>query len=295
MVQSMTGYGKAEGIYGNNKVRVEIRSVNGKSAEISIKSQMIPREREIEVRRALSNLLVRGSIDLFITMESLEEQKGRALNQQVILNYIKQLQEIALLNGQELSFERALTSALRLPEVVENNLQNNESQEEIEESWSSLFTLIVEAANRLIEFRQAEGEVLKNELLQRISQILELLKEVEQLDPERNEAIKNKILAKVNEAVEQPDSDRFEQELIYYLEKLDITEEKVRLLQHCNYFTETIEQEENPGKKLGFISQEIGREINTLGSKANHAQIQRIVVMMKDQLEKIKEQSLNLL
>ena len=291
----MTGYGKAECICDNNKITVEIRSVNGKAADISLKTQIIPREREIEVRQLLANKLQRGNIDLFALSASAEENPGRTINQEVVLSYVRQLRELANAAGENPGFETLLASALRFPEVFENATAKEENQELLNENWDKIFKAIDEAATMLTCFRKTEGKRLQEDLSERVMLITKYLDQTESFDHERIESVKSRLGSKIQEALDSPDMNRFEQEMIYYLEKLDITEEKVRLAQHCRYFLETMETEEYPGKKLGFIAQEMGREINTLGSKANHAGIQQIVVRMKDEFEKIKEQSLNIL
>lgn len=295
MVQSMTGFGKSECICGHKKITVEIRSVNGKGCDISLKTQVIPREKEIEVKQLLSSMLVRGNIDLFAISESETEHPGKTINKEVVLSYLEQLRKIALASGETPAFETLLASALRFPEVIDNSSSKEENQEILNENWLSIRSAIEQAASLLTQFRKTEGNRLQHDLLERVSSIKDYLKQTEVHDVERMETVKSRLKSKIEESVESPDMNRFEQEIIYYLEKLDITEEKVRLLQHCQYFVQTMENEDYPGKKLGFIAQEMGREINTLGSKANHAGIQKLVVQMKDELEKIKEQSLNLL
>ncbi len=291
----MTGFGKAECVCGHKKITVEIRSVNGKGCDISLKTQVIPREKEIEVKQLLSSMLVRGNIDLFAISESDTEYSGKTINKEVVLSYLEQLRQIALASGETPAFETLLASALRFPEVIDNSSSKEENQEILNENWLSIRSAIEQAASLLTQFRKTEGNRLQHDLLERVSSIKDYLKKTEVHDIERMETVKSRLKSKIEESVESPDMNRFEQEIIYYLEKLDITEEKVRLLQHCQYFVQTMENEDYPGKKLGFIAQEMGREINTLGSKANHAGIQKLVVQMKDELEKIKEQSLNLL
>ena len=286
----MTGYGKAECNTEIGKITVEIRSVNGKSADINLKTQLIPREYEHEVRQMLSKILVRGSIDLFATLESNREVTGKSINRELFTAYYNQIRSINQSLPVPLSEADLLSSILRMPDVIDN--QNSSPEADI---WISLRECIIEAANSMNNFRKTEGEKLGEELKNRVSLILENLSQAEQFDAERSEVVRTRLMSKLEDVKGAVDLNRFEQEIIYYLEKLDITEEKVRLRQHCAYFVETLEKEEFPGKKLAFIAQEMGREINTLGSKANHAEMQRKVVMMKDDLEKIKEQSLNIL
>ena len=291
----MTGYGKAECICGNNKITIEIKSVNGKGADISLKTQIVPRDKEIEIKQLISSKLQRGNIDLFANTQYIEEAAGRSINTQVFHSYIEQLRSLTSTMHAPISAETLVSAALRLPDVIEASTKKDESEEELALNWNTIKNTILEAVEMLIGFRKTEGKKLQEDLTHRISLILEYLETAQVLDSQRTATVKERLKAKIEEAIENPDMNRFEQEIIYYLEKLDITEEKVRLKQHCNYFLGTLSNEEFPGKKLGFISQEIGREINTLGSKANDAGIQKIVVQMKDELEKIKEQSLNIL
>ncbi len=294
MVQSMTGYGKAECLCGQNKITVEIRSVNGKNADISLKSQLIPREREIEVKQYLSSALQRGNIDLFTSAEVVSESTGRTINKDVFNSYLNQINEIAAENGNEIDFSKASEIILRMPDVVENNKKERE-EHEMAENWQLLKGAIESAVEMLTGFRKVEGKRLEEDMIYRVNNIMEYTREIEKLEGERVPLIRERLKSRLEEYSADIDMNRFEQEIIYYLEKLDITEEKVRLIQHCSYFLDTMSKEEFPGKKLGFIAQEMGREINTLGSKASHAAIQMWVVKMKDELEKIKEQSLNIL
>lgn len=290
----MTGYGKAECICGNNKITVEIRSVNGKNSDISLKTQIIPREKEIEVRQLISSILQRGNIDLFTTVEAVSENSGRTINNQIFISYLKQLSAIAEESGESLGFDKAAEIIMRLPDVVETQKKDKDNEDQ-NADWIILKEAVQSATEMLVQFRQTEGKRLEEDIITRIKLIISYLIEIEKYENERSVQIKERIKARLEEITSEIDTNRLEQELIYYLEKLDITEEKVRLKQHCSYFLETMTKEEYPGKKLGFISQEIGREINTLGSKASHAGIQKWVVMMKDELEKIKEQVLNVL
>jgi len=293
MVQSMTGYGKSECINGNNKITIEIRSVNGKNSDVSVKSQIIPREREIEVKQMLTSALQRGNIDLYTSIETLTENGGRTINKETFASYLKQLKELATESGNDLDFGKATEIIMRLPDVFEN--QKKEREEENIEDWESIKGAIEHAIEMLTGFRKTEGKRLEEDMVSRVNLILSYIEEIEKFENERSVMIKEKLKSKLEEYSSDVDMNRLEQEMIYYIEKLDITEEKVRLRQHCSYFLDTLAQEEYPGKKLGFIGQEMGREINTLGSKASHAKIQMWVVKMKDELEKIKEQSLNIL
>lgn len=286
----MTGYGKAEAQFGQNKLVVEIRSVNGKNSDISLKSQLIPREREVEVRQMIGQALQRGNIDLFATVEYAQENGTRTINKQMFISYYNQIRSINEELEEKLDYSGLINCILKLPEVIEI-----QKIEEREDNWEQLKGCLEEALRSLTEFRAAEGKRLEEDVRGRVGYIMDHLGEVEKYEEERSEAIKQRLTNRLEELSQSLDRNRLEQEIIYYLEKLDVTEEKVRLTQHCKYFLETMDKEEFPGKKLGFIAQEMGREINTLGSKANHAEIQKWVVRMKDELEKIKEQSLNIL
>ncbi len=291
MLKSMTGYGKAECLLGQDKYLVEIRSVNGKNADINLKTPLIPRDKEIEVRKYIAEQLGRGSIDLFVTVEHAEGAGAKQINGAILLSYYEQLQQAV--EGTVLDFcepDTLLPAILRLPDVLETR-----STEISEEDWKTLYAAIRQAVSALDAFRCKEGVSLRNDVIAQVDKIENYLPDVERYERERVPAIRERMEARMKELALQPDANRLEQEMIFWLEKLDINEEKVRLRQHCRYFRETVESEPMPGRKLGFIAQEMGREINTLGSKANHAQIQQIVVKMKDELEKIKEQTLNIL
>ena len=291
MLKSMTGYGKAQCLLGPDKYLVEIRSVNGKNADITFKTQLIPRDREVEVRKYITDRLNRGNIDLFITVERAEGSATKQISRTALLAYYEQLQ--AAVKGTMMEYtepDTMLLSLMRLPDVLE--VRNTELSEE---EWARLFDAIREAVADLDSFRKKEGVSLERDILGQVDKIESYIPEVERYERERITAIRERIEARLRELSTQPDANRLEQEMIFWLEKLDINEEKVRLRQHCRYFRETVAEEPLPGRKLGFIAQEMGREINTLGSKANHAEIQKWVVKMKDELEKIKEQSLNIL
>ena len=286
MVRSMTGYGKAECALPGGKITIEIRSLNGKNADISIKSSLIPREKEMSVRQFIAAELQRGNIDLFATMEQNAAEQAKQINKEIFGSYVAQIKEL----GCQFSDDTILQTVLRLPDVVETK-----KQEITEETWKPLEEAIHNAVAALNGFRAKEGEILYNDVTSRVALIESFVTEVEKFEASRVEAVKERIKARIDELGITPDANRLEQEIVFYVEKLDINEEKVRLRQHCKYFMETINTEPYPGKKLGFIAQEMGREINTMGSKANHADIQKWVVRMKDELEKIKEQSLNIL
>ena len=291
MLKSMTGYGKAQCLLGPDKYLVEIRSVNGKNADITFKTPLIPRDREVEVRKYLTDRLNRGNIDLFITVERAEGSATKQISRPTLLAYYDQLEKAV--QGTTLACcepDTLLLSIMRLPDVLEAK-----STELSDEEWEKLFAAIREAVADLDSFRKKEGVSLERDVLGQVDKIESYIPEVERYERERITAIRERIEARLREISAQPDANRLEQEMIFWLEKLDINEEKVRLRQHCRYFRETVAEEPLPGRKLGFIAQEMGREINTLGSKANHAEIQKWVVKMKDELEKIKEQTLNIL
>ena len=291
MLKSMTGYGKAECLLGPDKYLVEIRSVNGKNADITFKTPLIPRDREVEVRKYIADRLSRGSIDLFITVERAAGNASKQISRETLLAYFAQLKDAV--KGTELACcdpDVMLGSLMRLPDVLETRSTDLEPAQ-----WDTLFAAIREAVADLDAFRKKEGVSLERDILSQVDKIESYIPEVERYERERITAVRERIEARLKEIAAQPDANRLEQEMIFWLEKLDINEEKVRLRQHCRYFRETVESEPLPGRKLGFIAQEMGREINTLGSKANHAEIQKWVVKMKDELEKIKEQSLNIL
>ncbi len=293
MILSMTGYGKSEAILESGKLVIEFRSVNGKNSDINIKSPFLPKEREMEVRKRIADSLHRGSIDMFITWEPNAADSARAINEELALSYCGKILSLAQkMGGRSASNpDLLLDTVLRMPDVIDTK----KSDVITEENWPLVSAAIDEALQRICEYRQKEGEALYRDVTARVAKILELEDEVESYEAERIAAVKEKLLKAVAELGARPDRERFEQELVYYVEKLDINEEKVRLRQHCRYFMDTIDGEEYPGKKLGFIIQEMGREINTTGSKANHASIQKCVVRMKDELEKIREQSMNIL
>jgi len=289
MIKSMTGFGKEEASIKNKRVSVEIRSLNSKGLDVNTRMPNLYREKELLLRNLLSEKLERGKVDISINVESSEGARGTQINKTVVKNYHAQLKAIS----KELKTEQKdlLEIIMRLPEVMKS-----EKEEFNEAEWKQILKLIDLAIKKLDVFRAREGKVLENDLRKRIDLILKSLSVVEENDNERITAIREKIRKGIEELVakDKVDNNRFEQELIYYIEKLDITEEKVRLKTHCDFFLKTM-NENSPGKKLGFISQEIGREINTIGSKANDADIQKIVVQMKDELEKIKEQLNNVL
>lgn len=284
MIQSMTGYGKAQANLTEKKITVEIRSLNSKNLDINSRIPQMYREKEIEIRKMLSKNLVRGKVDFSIYVEATEEEAPAVINQHVVKHYLKQLKDLGEASPDYLAI------AMRLPEVMKAEREELSASE-----WNELVKLIQEAIEKLQVYRKDEGAVLRADFEERINDIRVKLGEITEMDPDRVKAVREKLLKSVDEIDVDYDKNRFEQELIYYIEKLDITEEKVRLNSHLDYFLKELDTPVSNGKKLAFISQEIGREINTIGSKANYAPMQNLVVQMKDHLEKIKEQMLNIL
>lgn len=291
MLKSMTGFGKAVGTFKNKKITVEAKSVNSKQFDLNLKAPNAYKEKELEMRNDALKILARGKIDIYIYAESNEAGTENTFNSQLVKSYYLQLKSIA----KELSIKNTdelLSIVLRMPDV-----QKAQQQEPDEKEWKVLYKTFKSAISELDISRAKEGNTLEKDIVSRIKSIGKLLKQVGGFEKQRMENIKIKLRQSLAEHIKNDtiDSNRFEQELIYYLEKIDITEEKVRLENHLNFFLDTIKEESLPGKKLGFIAQEIGREINTLGSKANEANLQKIVIQMKDELEKIKEQLLNII
>lgn len=287
----MTGFGKASCELPKRIVSVEIKTLNSKQTDVYLKLPAIYREAESELRNVLARKLDRGKIEIAIWYEQTQSERKAQINQAVLLDYIEQFNEMAD-DIKVPDMDALLPVIMRLPDVL-----SIEKQEFDPEEWAQVMKAIYEAIDQLNEFRLQEGQNLEADIRSRISIIENLISEIEKQEPERIENIKSRINGSLEEHIgkDKIDSNRFEQELIYFIEKLDITEEKVRLRSHCSYFVETMEEEGPVGKKLGFITQEIGREINTIGSKANDKDMQRLVVQMKDELEKIKEQTLNIL
>ena len=279
----MTGYGKAEVQLENKKVTIEIRSLNSKNLDINARFPTLYKEKEMEVRKWLSGQLLRGKIDLVIFVETTGEETYTRINKGVVESYLEQLEGIR-------KEADILSIAMRLPDVLKT-----EREELDEEEWQKIEGGITEAIKQLNAFRSSEGNELKRDFEHRVAVLEEKLEEVISIDPERLDAVRTRLDKAIQDLKSDVDENRFEQELIYYLEKLDITEEKVRLNKHLSYFLYSLNEKDSNGKKLGFISQEMGREINTIGSKANFAPMQKVVVEMKDELEKIKEQLLNVL
>ena len=285
MIQSMTGYGKAEIQFENKNYVLELRSLNSKGLEINARMPVHLREIEIKLKKSIGEFLKRGKIDINLNIDNMGESNAKIINVASVNHYMEQLKSIEDGNRLEL-----LKIALKLPDIFKTEVESFE-EAEIE----LIERLLKKAVNALIGFRTDEGKILESEFKKRLKNLEELSEEVEIVDPERNTKIKEKLQSALDSLEMEVDQNRFEQELIYYLEKYDITEEKVRLKNHIDYFKNNLDDDISNGKKLGFIAQEIGREINTIGSKANHANLQKLVIQMKDELEKIKEQLLNVL
>ena len=285
MITSMTGFGKTEAQWEDKSLSIEIRSLNSKSADINLRTPSYLREIDTEIRKRIAQKLHRGKIDLNIFIEFNGKNAPTAINASVVKEYMAQLKQIE--ENNEIDH---LAIAMRLPDTLSserNTLQEDEKK--------AIFNLLDDAIKNIETYRLDEGKVLEKDFLLRLNLIETYLEDAIKIDPERSKKIEVKLRASLEELKIEIDSNRFEQELIFYLEKFDITEEKVRLQNHLDYFKKVLENDFPNGKKLGFVAQEIGREINTIGSKANHSELQKIVVQMKDELEKIKEQLLNVL
>ncbi|MCZ4318181.1 YicC family protein [Aequorivita viscosa] len=285
MIQSMTGYGKEVVQLPSKTITIEIKSLNSKGLDLNTRVPSAYREKELEIRDLLAKSLQRGKIDFSLYIEVTGEEVTTQLNESVVKQYIKQLANVV--NGDPVEL---LKMAVRMPDALKT-----EREEIDEKEYQAILKGIDQALEAINKYRTDEGEVLENDFLERSKSISKLLEEVIAIDPERVDAVKERLRKAVADIKEKVDENRFEQELIYYLEKYDITEEKVRLKNHLEYFNQALKSTDSNGKKLGFITQEIGREINTIGSKANYAPMQQVVVQMKDELEKIKEQALNVL
>lgn len=281
----MTGYGKSVLQLPTKKVTIELKSLNSKSIDLNVRMPSIYREKELDIRKQLAKDLERGKVDFSIYVETTADDTSTQINTPVVQKYMQQLNEVVPGDGIEL-----LKMAMRLPDAL------NTVREEINEAeWQHIEAGIKETIDAITQYRLDEGKILEADFKARIETLSNLLEEVIKIDPERVEAVRERLHKGVAELKEKYDENRFEQELVYYIEKYDITEEKVRLTNHLNYFIESINSKDSNGKKLGFIGQEMGREINTIGSKSNYAPMQQLVVQMKDELEKIKEQLLNVL
>ena len=286
MIQSMTGFGKATLQLPTKKISVEIKSLNSKGLDLNTRMPSVFREMELGLRNQLSQRLERGKIDFSLYVEVTGEDTSSKLNVPIIKGYISQMKAI-LPNADETEL---MKMAVRMPDALKTE------RDEIDENeWKQIQSVIDDALENIVQFRKDEGVSLEKEFLHRIANIMTMMNNAVSYDAERVQTVKTRLRTALDELKENVDENRFEQELIFYLEKYDITEEKVRLENHLNYFIETLAGTEANGRKLGFITQEMGREINTMGSKSNHTEMQKLVVMMKDELEKIKEQVLNVL
>ncbi|MCP4485376.1 MAG: YicC family protein [Flavobacteriaceae bacterium] len=285
MIKSMTGYGKSVIQLPTKKITVELKSLNSKNLDLNTRVPSSYREKELEIRKLISKSLVRGKVDFNLYIEVTGEKTTAKVNEGVVKQYMNQLKNISSVAEVEL-----LKMAVKMPDSMKTEREEIDAGE-----FKNILEAVNEALTALNHYRSDEGTVLGNDFKIRIKNISELLIKVVAVDSERMTIVKNRLRKAVEDLKEAVDENRFEQELIYYLEKYDITEEKVRLKNHLNYFNEALASSDSNGKKIGFICQEIGREINTIGSKSNHAPMQQLVVQMKDELEKIKEQSLNVL
>ena len=290
MIKSMTGFGKAEAVCENKKIVAEIRSLNSKQLDLSIKMPPLYREAEFEIRNMLNKSLQRGKVELYVSVESTEVATAATIDKKLFRAYLCQLNDALSYSGIDASYDALVPTIVKMPNVL-----STESISVSEAERAALIQAVSEAVAKLNAFREQEGAVLIADLLGRVERIEEYKNAVVPFEKARTEVIRNRIRENIEKLQVEVDNNRLEQEMIFYIEKLDITEEKVRLQNHCKYFREVADTEESAGRKLGFIAQEMGREINTMGSKANDADIQVLVVKMKDELEKIKEQVLNIL
>ena len=292
MIQSMTGYGKATAELSDKKINVEIKSLNSKAMDLSTRIAPLYREKEIEIRNEIAKALERGKVDFSLWIDKIDAcELITPINQDVVVAYYERIRTISETTGIPAP-EDWFSTLLRMPDVM----TKNDIQELSEEEWKAVHATVLQAIQNLVEFRIQEGAALEKKFREKISNIAKLLTSVDPYEKERVEKIKERITDALEKTISVDyDKNRLEQELIYYIEKLDINEEKQRLSNHLKYFINTMEDGSGQGKKLGFIAQEMGREINTLGSKSNHAEMQKIVVQMKDELEQIKEQVLNVM
>lgn len=281
----MTGYGKSVIQLPSKKISIEIKSLNSKNLDLNARMPSMYREKELEIRKLIASKLVRGKIDFSLFVEITGEATSSQINKTVVKAYMNQLKDVVEADDTEL-----LKMAIRLPDAV-----TTEREEIDENEWQKIAAEIDNSLEKIQNYRLDEGKHLEDDFLIRVKNISALLEQVIAMDPERIESVRERLNRGIAEIKEKVDENRFEQELVYYIEKFDITEEKVRLTNHLDYFQKALNSEDSNGKKLGFISQEIGREINTIGSKSNYAPMQKLVVQMKDELEKIKEQLLNVL
>ena len=290
MVKSMTGFGKGEAALQNKKITVEIRSLNSKQLDLGLRLPAVYRQSEYEIRNIIARTIQRGKVDVSVTVESQAVETPARINKEVFREYLHQMTDTLAFAGIDADYDAIVPVIMRLPEVI-----STETESISDEEHAALIAATEAAAARLDAFRMQEGAILIADLLGRVDRIESYKEEVVPFEKARTETIKARLLENLEKLRVDVDRNRLEQEMIFYLEKLDITEEKVRLTNHCKYFREVAAGEEGAGRKLGFIAQEMGREINTMGSKANESNIQILVVKMKDELEKIKEQVLNIL
>lgn len=285
MIKSMTGFGKSVIQLPTKKISIEIKSLNSKNLDLNTRMPSNYRVKELDIRKIIASKLGRGKIDFSLYIEITGEETSSHLNQAVVQAYMNQLRDVVDAEPLEL-----LQMAVRMPDTITTDREDID-----EDEWQVILSEIDKALEKITAYRLQEGKALENDFVERIKNIDELLKQVIAMDPDRIDLVRERLNRGIAEIKEKVDENRFEQELVYYIEKFDITEEKVRLQNHLDYFTKSLSSADSNGKKLGFISQEIGREINTIGSKANYAPMQKLVVQMKDELEKIKEQLLNVL
>ena len=290
MIKSMTGFGKGEATLPSKKITVEVRSLNSKQLDLSVRMPAVYRQKEFEMRSVAAATIQRGKADITVTVENTSVSTSAMVNKEIFGEYIRQVNEALTFSGLSADYDAIVPAVLRMPDVVSTQAENLTDQES-----AALMEALEQALKQFNSFREQEGATLITDLLRRVDLIEDYKRQVEPYEATRAETIKNRIRENLAQLKVDIDTNRLEQEMIFYIEKLDITEEKVRLSNHCNYFREVAAQEEAPGRKLGFIAQEMGREINTLGSKSNEANMQILVVKMKDELEKIKEQVLNIL
>lgn len=290
MIQSMTGYGKAMAVYGDKKIFAEIRSLNSKSMDLSTRIAPLYREKEMEIRAIITKALERGKVDFNLWVEKDVNETATPINGALVSNYYEQIKKIADQYGIPQPTDW-FTTLLRMPDVM----TKADIQELSEEEWAIALGAIKQSVSQLIDFRIQEGQALAHKFNEKLDNIAELMKAIEPFETERVQKIRERIVENLSKLPVEYDKNRLEQELIYYIEKLDINEEKQRLANHLDYFRQTMHEGNGQGKKLGFIAQEMGREINTTGSKSNQAEMQNIVVKMKDELEQIKEQVLNVM
>ncbi|WP_040280591.1 YicC/YloC family endoribonuclease [Psychroserpens damuponensis] len=285
MIQSMTGYGKTVIQLPTKKISIEIKSLNSKNLDLNTRMPSMYREKELSVRKLIASKLIRGKVDFSLYMEITGEETSTQINTTVVKQYIKQLKDVV--DGDDTEM---LKMAVRMPDAL-----TTEREEIDENEWKDIAKVIDSSLEKIEQYRLDEGQTLEADFVNRVNSISNLLEDVIAMDPDRIDGVRERLTKGIADIKEKVDENRFEQELVYYIEKFDITEEKVRLKNHLDYFQKALKSEDSNGKKLGFISQEMGREINTIGSKSNYAPMQKLVVQMKDELEKIKEQLLNVL